>query len=464
MPANVLIVDDEESICWGLSRLLQSEGHEASVASSAEEALERIEQSPPDLIVMDVRLPGMDGLAAMRQLRSQGSEVPIVVITAFGNLETAVGAMKAGAIDYLPKPFDLEQAATVIRRALNRTARGKSGTASPSKPLASRADEELLGTSAVMQEVFKRIALVAPTDVSVLITGESGTGKELVARAIHRHSSRSDKPFIPVNLASLSPLLVESELFGHVRGAFTGADNSRVGLLELADGATVFFDEMGDIPPSVQVKLLRVLEQHEVTPVGDTRPRPCHFRMIAATNRDLVQCLHEGTFRRDLYFRLASYEIALPALRERPEDIPQLTERFLRTVNLPQGPATITRAAMEDMQRRPWPGNVRELRNAVEHAAIMARGLAIGPEHLPASRDLDARPAANIENELRSAVRNWAAARLAAEGASGHLYEQFLQDAEPALFDRVLESTLQNRAAAAEILGIHRATLRKKMQ
>lgn len=464
MPANVLIVDDEESICWGLSRLLQSEGHEASVASSAEEALERIAQSPPDLIVMDVRLPGMDGLAAMRQLRSQGSEVPIVVITAFGNLETAVGAMKAGAIDYLPKPFDLEQAATVIRRALHRTAGGKSGTVSPSKPLASRADEELLGTSAVMQEVFKRIALVAPTDVSVLITGESGTGKELVARAIHRHSSRSDKPFIPVNLASLSPLLVESELFGHIRGAFTGADNSRVGLLELADGATVFFDEMGDIPPSVQVKLLRVLEQHEVTPVGDTRPRPCHFRMIAATNRDLVQCLHEGTFRRDLYFRLASYEISLPALRERPEDIPQLTERFLRTANLPQGPATITQAALEEMQRRPWPGNVRELRNAVEHAAIMARGLAIGPEHLPASRDLDARPAADIESELRSAVRNWAAARLAAEGASGSLYEQFLQDAEPALFDRVLESTLQNRAAAAEILGIHRATLRKKMQ
>src|SRR5688500_2433091 len=203
MRANVLIVDDEESICWGLSRLLQSEGHEASVASSAEEALARIAESPPDLIVMDVRLPGMDGLAAMRQLRAQGDKVPIVVITAFGNLETAVGAMKAGAIDYLPKPFDLEQAATVIRRALSRTTRGKSEADSTSKPLASRSDEELLGQSAVMQEVFKRIALVAPTDVSVLVTGESGTGKELVARAIHRHSARSGKPFVPVNLASL---------------------------------------------------------------------------------------------------------------------------------------------------------------------------------------------------------------------------------------------------------------------
>lgn len=463
MTANVLIVDDEESICWGLSRLLQSEGHVASVASSAEEALARIAESPPDLIVMDVRLPGMDGLAAMRQLRAQGDDVPIVVITAFGNLETAVGAMKAGAIDYLPKPFDLEQAATVIRRALNRTARGKrieSGASS----FANRSDEELLGQSAVMQEVFKRIALVAPTEVSVLITGESGTGKELVARAIHRHSSRSATPFIPVNLASLSPLLVESELFGHVRGAFTGADNSRVGLLELADGATVFFDEMGDIPPSVQVKLLRVLEQHEVTPVGDTRPRPCNFRMIAATNRDLVQCLHEGTFRRDLYFRLASYEISLPPLRQRPEDIPLLTDRFLLTARLPQGAAAFTKGAMEEMQRRPWPGNVRELRNAVEHAAIMARGLPIGPEHLPESRDLDARPPSDLAGELRTAVRNWATTKLAEEGISGSMYEQFLQEAEPALFDRVLESTLQNRAAAAEILGIHRATLRKKMQ
>jgi len=465
MPANVLIVDDEESICWGLSRLLQSEGHLASIASSAEEALSRIAESPPDLIVMDVRLPGMDGLAAMRQLRAQGADVPIVVITAFGNLETAVGAMKAGAIDYLPKPFDLEQAATVIRRALNRTVRGRSA-AEPGKPPSSirRTDEELLGQSSVMQEVFKRIALVAPTDVSVLVTGESGTGKELVARAIHRHSSRSDKPFIPVNLASLSPLLVESELFGHVRGAFTGADNSRVGLLELADGATVFFDEMGDIPPSVQVKLLRVLEQHEVTPVGDTRPRPCNFRMIAATNRDLVQCLQEGTFRRDLYFRLASYEISLPALREHAEDIPLLGEHFLHTANLPQGSAAFTKAAMEEMQRRPWPGNVRELRNAVEHAAIMARGLPIGPEHLPESRDLDAREPSDLVNELRTAVRNWATTKLAEEGISGSLYEHFLQEAEPALFDRVLESTLQNRAAAAEILGIHRATLRKKMQ
>ncbi len=464
MPANVLIVDDEESICWGLSRLLQSEGHEASVASSAEEAMARIAKSPPDLIVMDVRLPGMDGLAAMRQLRSQGNEVPIVVITAFGNLETAVGAMKAGAIDYLPKPFDLEQAATVIRRALGRTGRSETASGLAARSSVNRSDEELLGQSQVMQEVFKRIALVAPTDVSVLVTGESGTGKELVARAIHRHSSRSDKPFIPVNLASLSPLLVESELFGHVRGAYTGADTSRVGLLELADGATVFFDEMGDIPPSVQVKLLRVLEQHEVTPVGDTRPRPCNFRMIAATNRDLVQCLHEGTFRRDLYFRLASYEISLPALRGRPEDIPLLSERFLQTAKLPQGAAAFTKAAMAELQRRPWPGNVRELRNAVEHAAIMARGLPIGPEHLPESRDLDARPASDIASELRTAVRNWATTKLAEEGISGHLYEQFLQEAEPALFDRVLESTLQNRAAAAEILGIHRATLRKKLQ
>ncbi len=332
--SNILIVDDEESICWGLSRLLGGEGHAVSVASSAEEALEKVPHARPDVVVLDVRLPGMDGLTAMSKFREVAGPVPIVVITAFGNLNTAVAALSEGAFDYLPKPFDLDQAATVIQRALAAPNPTQPAQADRSQPA-----DELFGASPAMQEVFKRIALVAPTDAAVLISGESGTGKELVARAVHRHSKRADAPLVPVNLASLSPSLVESELFGHVRGAFTGATATRQGLLELANGATVFFDEAGDIPLSVQVKLLRVLEQQEVMPVGDTRPRPTSFRVVAATNRDLRQECSESRFRQDLFFRLAVFEIHLPPLRERREEIPQLAELFLRRLSGPDRPA-----------------------------------------------------------------------------------------------------------------------------
>ncbi len=282
--SHILIVDDEESICWALRRLLTESGHRVTVASSAEEAFEHVGRDGPHLMMLDIRLPGMDGLEALDRLRRLMPDLPIVIMTAFGSLATAVRALGHGAFDYLIKPFDLDQAAAVVSRAMTRpteTAPTAAGGA------VAAVEDELLGRSAAMQEVFKRIALVARTDASVLITGESGTGKELVARAIHRHSLRAATPLVPVNLAALSPTLVESELFGHASGSFTGATGDRQGLLELADGGTVFFDEAGDIPTSVQVKLLRVLEQDEVTPVGATEPRRSKFRVIAATNRDL---------------------------------------------------------------------------------------------------------------------------------------------------------------------------------
>ncbi len=460
--SQVLIVDDEESICWGLERLLTEAGHQVRVASNAEDGIAAARAERPEMVVMDIRLPGMDGLTAMKALTAVTGPIPIVVITAFGNLETAVTAVRNGAFDYLAKPFDLEQAAAVVARALAsrepKPARGKQLTS------AQIAGHELLGSGPAMQEVFKRIALVAGSDCSVLITGESGTGKELVARAIHRHSSRAEKPFLPINLASLSPTLVESELFGHVKGAFTGADAARQGLLEQADGATAFFDEASDIPPSVQVKLLRVLEQHEVTPVGDTRPRASDFRAVAATNRDLRRDFHNGEFRQDLYFRLAVFEIHLPPLRERLEDVPLLAERFLTRLGRPGDSASrFTPAAMAELCRRPWPGNVRELRNAVEHGALLARTGAIGPEHFPPPLELNSPQPTAPGSVLEQAVRNWTVAELAAGRSAGNLYQQFLSQAEPALFETVLDSTLQNRAAAADLLGIHRATLRKKL-
>jgi DNA-binding NtrC family response regulator len=459
--SNILIVDDEESICWGLSRLLGGEGHDVSVASSAEEGLEKVPAAKPDLVVLDVRLPGMDGLSAMSKFRELAGPVPIVVITAFGSLNTAVAALSEGAFDYLPKPFDLDQAAAVIHRALAMPEHDESPADSA---MNLPDDEELFGTSPAMQEVFKRIALVAPTDAAVLISGESGTGKELVARAIHRHSNRAAAPLVPVNLASLSPTLVESELFGHVKGAFTGATATRQGLLELANGATVFFDEAGDIPLSVQVKLLRVLEQHEVTPVGDTRPRRTSFRAVAATNRKLRDECSEERFRQDLFFRLAVFEIHLPPLRERREDIPALAELFLRRAAAPGNaiPQLLTETVRE-LCRRNWPGNVRELRNAIEHGALMARGGAIAPEHLPPETKLGDQASSDPAMMLHEHVRTWTEQQLSGPERNEELYERFLSATEPALFDAVLAATNQNRAQAAALLGIHRATLRKKL-
>jgi two-component system nitrogen regulation response regulator GlnG len=454
--SQILIVDDEESICWTLNRLLTSEGHKVGVAASAEEAFAAVAERRPDVIILDVRLPGMDGLTAMSELQRATSGAPIVIITAFGNLATAIAAVKNGAFDYLTKPFDLDQVSAVVRRALASFARSNDVRAIISE---TSNDDELIGSSPAMQEVFKRIALVADSDASVLITGESGTGKELVARAIHRHSRRSGAPLIPINLAALSENLVESELFGHARGAFTGATDVRQGLLELAHAGTAFFDEAGDIPLNVQVKLLRVLEQHELTPVGDSRAKPADFRVIAATNRDLRAECRAGRFREDLFFRLAVFEIQLPPLRERGKDIPVLAQRFLERLAVNGNQPRLLPDALEELYRRPWPGNVRELRNAVEHGALLARGGAIGPEHLPPMQAFGP----SHEQTLASAVSVWARNQLATNNQPQDLYRQFLDQTEPALFDAVLERTNQNRMAAAELLGIHRATLRKKL-
>lgn len=457
-PPGVLIIDDEEAICWGLERLLASEGFRVWTASSAEEGLETAAAQRPDLIILDVRLPGMDGLEALGRLRAAGMRSPVIVITAFGDLATAVSAMNQGAVDYLAKPFDLDQALDVVRRAVGGA---KATDAAPAPSRESRA--QLIGRSPAMQDVFKRIALAAPAEISVLITGESGTGKELVARAVHANSLRCDRPLLAVNLASLSPSLVESELFGHVRGAFTGADADRVGLLAQADGATVFLDEIGEIPPPLQVKLLRVLESHEFAPVGGSKLRRSDFRLIAATNRPLDQAILDGSFRRDLFFRLAGFEIQLRPLRERGDDVVSLAEHFLRTSAATPRPTEITEACRQELRRRSWPGNVRELQNAVDYAVLMARGTPLAPEHLPPRMQLAGPAADDVDARLEAAVRDWAVRQLDAGAAAGMLHEQCLNRIEPPLFDVVLERTNQNRAAAAEILGIHRATLRKKL-
>ena len=341
--SHILVVDDEEAVCWTLERALRGEGHRVDVASSAEEAFRCATARPPDVIILDVRLPGMDGLSALERLQQLSGDAPVIVVTAFGNLATAVRAVEGGAFDYLAKPFDLDQALSTVARALQRRAVQQAApparTAEPLPP-----PEEIVGSSAAMQAVFKRIALVAPRDACVLITGESGTGKELVARALHRYSARRERPFLPVHVAALNPGLVESELFGHVRGAFTGAAQARPGLLALADGGTVFLDELADIPLSVQVKLLRVLEHGEVFPVGSNQAQPLNVRVLAATHQGLERKVAAGDFRHDLFFRLNVFRIHLPALRERREDIVPLAEHFLRRLEpaaLPLPPPTV---------------------------------------------------------------------------------------------------------------------------
>ncbi len=459
--AHLLIVDDEQSICWGLSKLAAEMGHSASTAASAEQGLADADQRLPDAILLDIRLPGIDGLTAMGRFRDRCGPVPIVVMTAYGDLNTAVTSVRNGAFDYLTKPFDLQTARRVIRRVLEYHPEAVS--AAPS----SAGEEEplrLVGHSPVMQDVFKRIALVAPSDACVHLYGESGTGKELVARAIHRHSRRSKGPFVAVNVASLSPSLAESEMFGHVRGAFTGADQGRAGLLERAHGGTIFLDEVADIPMDLQVKLLRALEHSEILPVGGNRPVQTDFRIISATHRNLAEQVAKGTFRHDLFYRLITFEIALPALRERQEDVPLLAEYFLDVLaaknHVPR--AVLSDEVLAEVERRPWYGNVRELRNAIEHAMILAPGGCVAVEHLPPPSPQTVTPS-SLEESITALVEQWTQSQLRREPPRADLYQQLLQLVEPPLLEAAMQRYHNQCAAAARRLGLHRTTLRKKL-
>lgn len=460
--SRILVIDDEATICWAFGELLREQKHEVDCAASINEALHKARANRPDVVVLDVRLPDGDGIAGIAQLRQHVGAAPIVVMTAFGNLETAVRAVEAGAFDYLAKPFDIEEASAVVARALELALIAPAG---PAKNDATPADDEIVGVAPAMQDVFKRIAMVAATDASVLITGETGTGKELVARAIHRHSLRRDGPFLPVCLAALSPALIESELFGHVKGSFTDAAQDRRGLFELTAGGTVFLDEIADTPLPVQVKLLRAIERREITPVGDARSRPINVRMLAATNQPLRELVTAGQFRDDLYFRLCAFQIELPPLRARRDDIPLLARHFLNNSALGTGSLGFSDATLAELTSRPWPGNVRELRHAVEHAAILARGGPIQPHHLPAVAA--ANNPLSAEDRVKQAITEWAAARLtelADESTDTAMHERLLELIEPPLLQAALLHCDHRRIGAAQLLGLHRATLREKLR
>ncbi len=454
----VLVVDDEPSICWAFEKMLQQEGCRVISASSAEAGLDLARAQKPCLILLDVRLPQQDGITALPAFREATNGAPIVLMTAFGDLETALAAVREGASDYLIKPFSLEQAQRVCQRALEReSTRSKQTVSMPSRDCPQR----LMGQSPAMQHAYRQIALVANSDLSVLITGETGTGKELVAAAIQQHSPRKNAPYIPISPAALSPELIESELFGHVQGAFTGAHANRAGLFERAEGGTILLDEIADLPLGAQVKLLRVLEQREYSPVGDITPRRCDVRILAATNSDLILAMHEGRFREDLLYRLNGLHIHLPPLRDRLEDLGPLCEYFLRCLQYQSDALAIDSQLLEQLAGRPWYGNVRELRNAVEHAVVFARGRKLSIHDFPPAQQ---RRSKTETVPLASAINSWVRTALERNEYPNGLMHELMNEVEPKILLAVLQSTDGNRVKASEILGIHRGTLREKIR
>ncbi len=454
----VLVVDDEQAICWGIAKVASKLGHEVATAASAEEGLKIANASPPDLLVLDVRLPGMDGLTAIEEFRSAAGDIPIIIITAFGDMNTAVRTVRSRVFDYLVKPFDVATVRTTIERAM------RQDDALPPTAVNVDTKEQLVGQTPVVQQLFKQIALVAATETNVVLQGESGVGKELVARAIHEHSAATNAPFVAVHVAALNPMLTESELFGHKSGAFTSANRSRDGLLVQANGGTLFLDEVADIPLSLQVKLLRAVEQGEVLPVGSDTAVKTRFRVIGATHQDLKQSVLGGTFRHDLYFRLSAFEILVPPLRERPDDIPLLATHFAS--QLSPVPRSIAEETIAELRNRAWHGNVRELRNAIEHALVVARTGVIMPEHLPPPQPsfLTASTGSHTNQEQLEDVSYRRAEELLNDpNVAGHVHSRLLSEVERPLLEQAMKRYANECAPAARALGLHRTTLKKKL-
>lgn len=458
-PQTILVVDDEPTICWALEKMLTGEGHHVVTASSAEEGLILAEKHQPAMVILDVRLPKVDGITALPKFLDVTNNAPVVIITAFGDLEVAVAAVKSGASDYLTKPFKLEDALRTCRVALQKSAQRSAPAATLPMP-PDRSD--LVGTSPAMQQVFRQIALVADSDLSILITGETGTGKELVAAAIARHSNRSNAPYIPIAPVALNPELIESELFGHVKGAFTGATEDRAGLFERAEGGTVMLDEIGELTLGTQAKLLRVLEQGQYSRVGDVKPRTANVRILAATNCNLHDAVTSGEFREDLFHRLTGVQIHLPPLRERLADVAPLCQHFLAAMEYAE--PQMDDDLIAELQRRPWHGNVRELKNAVAHAAVVARGRRLSINDFPAAKPGRDGEAASSDRALQRVVEMWTTEALNDHPETETLHADLLSAIEPAFLRIVLQYTGGNRAKAAEMLGIHRGTLRDRLR
>lgn len=450
--ASVLIIDDEASICLAFKLFFEARGWSVHTAASAREGLAVCRERQPAVVFLDVRLPDGSGLDLLGELDRVPSSV--IVMTAFGDFDTVIRAIQGRAFDYLLKPIDLDQALALAERV-----RDRAGVPAVAATTRTEPHERLVGSSPAMQAVYKLIGRVAAASSPVLIEGETGTGKELVARAIHRAGTRSGGPFVALNCGAIPDNLIESELFGHVRGAFTSASADRIGRFEAADGGTLLLDEIGELPLAVQVKLLRVLDHQAIERVGASRSIPVNVRVLAATNKNLEEEVGAGRFRRDLYYRLAVLRVSLPPLRDRPGDIPLLANHFLRMSSGP--PASMGNAALQLMLDYSWPGNVRELRNAVEHAVALAPDRNITADDLPESVR-SGKPAERINQEkFRRLVVDFAEGLRA--GTPGRS-QRTLEAVERALIAFAMTRCSGNQSEAADYLGLHRNTLRNKLR
>jgi nitrogen regulation protein NR(I) len=461
----ILVVDDERNVLSGFEELLGSEGHLVTTARHAQEALEQIEAEEFDLVILDIRMPGMNGLDALQQIVQGHPKLPVIIMTGEGTMETAVEATKRGAFDYHLKPFEPTDMLQTIEKALQCTRLMKGHVALGRKDPAAAGDA-IIGQSSPMQEVYKAIGRVAQTDATVLIRGESGTGKELVAQAIYQHSLRSAAPLSVVNCVAIPETLLESELFGYEKGAFTGATARRIGKFEQANGGTIFLDEIGDMPLGIQSKILRVLQEKKFERLGGNQTIHVDVRVLTATNRDLEIAIAEGAFREDLYYRLDVVTIWVPPLRERREDISALVDYFLQRTaqELHVDKPPLAEDAMELLQSHSWPGNVRELQHCIQRAMIHTKGYPIQAANLQVAFDLDSgcmpEEIANLDDErLLDIVQRWLSSH-----AGVHAYEGFMEKAERLLLAEALKRTQGNQTRAAELLGLTRPTLHAKMQ
>ncbi len=454
--ARVLLIEDDAAVGLAVTTVLEALGPTVDAAPSAELGRQRAAAEPAALVLLDIHLPGRSGLEALPELLALDPPPPVVVMTANPTAENAIEAMALGAAAHLAKPLDDTELAALVERLVGVAGRRPHEAADAPPP-------RLVGSSPAMLDLGRRVGAIARSDATVLIRGESGTGKELVARAIHERSNRREGPFVAVSCAALPEALLEAELFGHAKGAYTGADRARPGRVERASGGTLFLDEVGELTAPAQAKLLRFLEERTFERVGETEPRRADVRVLAATNAPLEERVEEGAFRDDLYYRLDVVRVELPPLRARRQDLPALVEHFLARLGRPD--VTLTPEALEELEARPWPGNVRELRNAVE-SAVLALGpseRALRPEHLPSAastREAAAEPRSweRFDQALAGLVQE-----AAAVGEASALWDETRARLEKALVSAALAATHGNQVAAARLLGMNRATLRRKM-
>lgn len=445
----ILVVDDESSMRKNIVDILTGEGIKTIEAGDGQEAVAKVDEVKPDVVLLDINLPKMDGLTALREIKKSYPDLPVIMFTVYGTSERTIEAMKSGAFDYLEKPFELDELQLIIKRAIE-----YSELLGEVKQLRNQVSEinllakndQLIGRNAKMQEIFKTIGRIAPTDATVLIQGESGTGKELIADAIQRHSLRFNKPYVKVNCGAISETLLESEIFGHEKGSFTGAVAQRQGRFELANEGTIFLDEINNMPQSLQIRLLRVLQKQSFYRVGGEEILNVDVRVIAATNKNIEQEVEEGNFRKDLFYRLNVVRLNIPPLRERKDDIPLLVEYFLRKYD-PSNSVLIPQEAMEKFQSYSWRGNVRELENTIQSAVVMAREKIVTIDKLPIENSGESR-----FNSIDSALK---------EGKS---FKAIIEEVEKTLILKALKKANWNKTQAAIILNIHRRLLYSKMK